>query len=303
MRKFFKSILTVIIVVCLVSIFAGLAGLYRLRSICDFRIQPDRHIVVFGNSLGTTCFNDSILLGWRNLCRVGEYYVHSVPALENTLSVNPQVDTVMIVVGIPSLIGMDDKFFYNFGVDRLGAEDDRIAVSGRWAMKYNISCHNFIPYLLTSGFRIWLREPILDDFLYLQRHNLQYGSCSIDEYTKRLEEVGGREYSYKKLCSMNKVQIAGLEKMMEICQKHQVTCVLFNIPLYQIDRFIDDKGYKEYLSTLNDSLLIADYTSFVMPDTTCYGDVHHLNGVGANFLCRHIKEKGLKMEYLIDYLK
>ncbi len=295
--------LAVVTVVVLVSTLVSFCGLYRLRSICDYRIQPDSHIVVLGNSLGTTCFNDSILSGWRNLCRVGEYYVHSVPALEKIISVNSQIDTVMIVVGIPSLIGMDDEYFYNFNIGRLGAEDDRIALFDGWSMNYNIGCHSFVPYLLTSGFRIWRRKMAQDSFLYLQSHNLYHGSCSIDEYIKKYGENGSQEYSYKRLCSMNKVQMAGLERMIEICQKHQVTCVLFNTPLYHMDRFIDDKGYKEYLSTLDDSLLIADYASFVMPDTACYGDVHHLNGIGANYFCREIKTEGLKMEYLIDYLR
>lgn len=303
MRKFLKSILTVGAIVCLVSILVELGGLYRLRSKWNFRIHPDRHIVVFGSSLGEVCFNDSILSGWQNLCKGADYYVHCVPVLENVLSANSQIDTVVIVVGIPNLIVLTDEFLYSFNIQRLRDKDDRIALSDRWVMKYNTNYHNLIPYLLTSGYTTWCKEPTLGKFLYLQCHNLHYGVSSIDEYARRMEEHGGREYPCEEIYSTSKAQIAGLEKMIEICQRHQVTCVLFNTPLYQIDRFIDDKGYKEYLSTLNDSLLIADYTSFVMPDTTCYGDVHHLNGVGANFLCRHIKEKGLKMEYLIDYLK
>lgn len=304
MRKFIKSMSIVAIVVLLLVTAVMGAAFYRLRSLFDFHIQPERHILVIGSSLGECCINDSILTGWRNLCRSGACYVHCIPILENVLTTNPQIDTVFITAGIPSFAGFEDTEFYNSGIQVLRHHGACIAVSGSWERMFYFKNPNFIPFLLTSGVYTYMRSYNMGGFSYSKRHDLLSGDKGgIAQYEQSMMKRGGPHYSYEMLRENHHVQIAGLERMIELCKKHHVQCVIFNTPLYHINRFYEDKGYVEYLSTLDDSLLIADYNSFVFPDTLYYGDVHHLNHLGAEYFCKHIKKHGIKTQYLIDYVR
>lgn len=295
-----------IVAIVVLLLVAGVMGaaFYRLRSLFDFHIQPERHILVIGSSLGECCINDSILTGWRNLCRSGEYYVHGVPKLENVLAINPQIDTVFITAGIPSFAIFEDTEFYNADMQVLRYHGACIAISDSIERKFYFKNSNFIPYLLTSGLDAFMRPYSIGGFSYLKRHALQHGDKGgIAQYEQSVMKRGGPHYSYEMLRENHHVQIAGLERMIELCKKHHVQCVIFNTPLYHIERFYEDKGYVEYLSTLDDSLLIADYNSFVFPDTLYYGDVNHLNHLGAEYFCKHIKKHGIKTQYLIDYVR
>lgn len=305
MRKFIRSIFIVVSVALLLLIGLTGSAYYRIRSHLDFHIQPDQHIVVLGSSLGECCINDSILVGWRNLCRSGEYYVYCVPVLERVLAVNPQIDTVFITAGIPSFAGFEDCDFYNAGIQDLRSHRGSIAISDSMEREFYFDNSNFIPYLLVSGLDAFTSPPpSLGKYLFLKRHALQHGDKGgIAQYEQSVVRRGGRHYSYEMLWESHQVQIAGLERIIELCKKHHVQCVIFNTPLYHIERFYEDKGYVEYLSTLDDSLLIADYNSFVFPDTLYYGDVNHLNHLGAEYFCKHIKKHGIKTQYLIDYVR
>ncbi len=304
MRKFIKSISIGTAGLLLITSLLALAGFNRVRSRFNFRIRPEQHIVVFGSSLGECCINDSILPGWRNLCRSGDFYVNTVPILKNVLAANPQIDTVFIAAGIPSFASFSDSEFYNADIQRLRSWGDRIAISEKPELEFYFSNPNFIPYLFTSGIYHLLKSPSLGHFLYLKRHALQYGDRGgMAQYEQSVTERGGRHYSYEILKENHHVQIVNFERMIAICKKHQVACVIFNTPLYHIERYYENKGYKDYLATLDDSLLIADYNSFAFPDTSYYGDVHHLNHLGAAYFCKQLKNNGIKTQYLIDYIR
>lgn len=303
MRKFIKTISIVLIVVLLLLIGVMKIAFYQIRSHLDFRIQHEKHILVIGSSLSGFSINDSILVDWRNISKDGTFYLSFVPVLDNVLAINPQVDTVFIAVGIPSFSIFDDHMFYNAGIQRFRNWRNSIAISDSMELKYYSSNPNFIPFLLTSGFHSFFPVPVLGNFVEVHRHTLLHGEHGIDQYKLSMVKRGGRNYSYEMLNKSSRVQMVGLEKMIAICKKHHVQCVILNTPVYHIERFYEDKGYVEYLSTLDDSLLIADYTSFIFPDTLYYGDVHHLNHLGAEYFCKYIKKNGVKTQYLIDYVQ
>lgn len=303
MRKFIKSIFIVVIVTLIFLITSMGTAVYWKRSHFDFRIQHEKHILVIGSSLGEYGIDDSILVDWRNISKSGAYYLPLVPMLDNVLSANYQVDTVFIVAGIPSFAGFEDHKFYNVGIQRFRDWGNSIAVSDSMEIKYYLSNPNFIPYLLTSGFHSFLPLPVLGKFTKLYRHALQHGEDGIDQFEQNMLKRGGRCYSYEKLKEDHHVQITGFEKMIEICKKYHVQCIILNTPLYHIERFYEDKGYIEYLSTLGDSLLIADYTSFVFPDSLYYADVTHLNNLGSAYFSNYLNTHGVKTQYLIDYVQ
>ena len=48
-------------------------------------------------------------------------------------------------------------------------------------------------------------------------------------------------------------------------------------------------------------MLVADYSSFVFPDISYYGDVYHLNYRGAEYFSNYIKENGWHLETTEKY--
>ena len=65
---------------------------------------------------------------------------------------------------------------------------------------------------------------------------------------------------------------------------------------------MSDEGYRKLIcSALGDSTLVAEYSRFVVPDSTYYGDLEHLNTKGAIYFAEHVVRDGLQLQYAIDY--
>ena len=57
---------------------------------------------------------------------------------------------------------------------------------------------------------------------------------------------------------------------------------------------VNDWGYRELIrEELGDSTLVADYSRFVFPDDSYYGDLEHLNRKGATYFSEHIDRKSV----------
>lgn len=263
----------------------------------DFRIAENRNVLLVGNSMGENGLNDSVITNWKNVCRGSDMYFTSYPMLKKCLEANPNIDTVVITAGIPAFDVFNDKYV---SVQKLRLWRSRVAFFDREELKdmFTVPDYStFITFMLSDDRNSYFSKPELGAYQYLPE--------SPNTFTKDSIEKSNRGYynpTYSDFTEGYSLQIKYLKKIISLCKQKRVTCVLMSFPIYEINRWYGTDGYMKLLSTLDNNILIADYSRFNLPDKSYFIDINHLNYKGALYLSHDIMKKGLKCVTLRDYL-
>lgn len=299
MNRFVRTILIVFFVFLIVKLSIFAWGIITAEDKVNFSLPKDKNILVIGNSMGETSLNDSILENWTNQCQSGTEYSDFIVPLDKMLNENSQIDTVCIISGKFNL-GIwltKDSSFIDTEVNAYLAKSKYVYLNildKQYAIDH-LSRKYFYLIPFAKNVRFYIPEKF-GGYLYLQRHNLfnPNKNWGITEYEQHLNKRGTRIHSLEEIKRTHSIQIKFLKRLIDICHRKKVVCVLLDTPCYHMDKYCDDKGYQQLLATLPDSVRWANYTNFQLPDTSYYGDVHHLNHLGAEFFSRYIKKHGLK---------
>ena len=270
-------------------------------------LGKDIHTVVLGGSVGRADWNDSIIPGSKNLCGHAMTFGDALNNLKWATEYNEnKPDTVILAAGLVSVA----YFFDEVDVPEALLKRDE---EKRNILNYSVFFDNYKDHI-----EYW--EYILVSFPYknleaykgvegdfsTQSHNAINHPLAYNQINTAIERA--KEYddqnplSEEYLKTHFTYQLDNLRKIKEYCDAHQQTFIILNTPMYKILDMASDKGYRQLLcSELGDSTLVADYSRFILPDSTYFRDPEHLNTKGAQYFGEHIAREGLQLQYAIDY--
>ncbi|KAA6310815.1 hypothetical protein EZS27_037950 [termite gut metagenome] len=114
-------------------------------------------------------------------------------------------------------------------------------------------------------------------YLYLDRFKLQ-------------KDLARRTTKTPDPCIPHEAQLLYLDKIVAYCRSKSIRLIFINTPMYHAERFYNmDNFYKVIEDKYND-VTFWDYGNYVLPDS-CYGDVGHLNYIGAKKFSAMLQEK------------
>lgn len=310
MKKFFITIIFGLLIGAAVLISISYYDLFVAGRRIDYSVDPQCHTICIGPSTVQTSVDDSLLVGVKNLGRSGSNYVVLTPVLEKILDCNPHIDTVFLGHGPFMAYSYSDK---EYSTKELGRLRSYIA-----PFFHIPECRK--PYLGNKNFYVTLLTPnlmhlrntgvkTLDELEFNQAKDRTcisglyndsrdwgihwYDSMYRGEFDK---------YSCEYIEDSNLFNMSEIDRAIFLCYEHNAVPILYFPPIFEIDRWIDRKGFREYMAKHYDhSLLVADYTDFRLPDS-CYQDVHHLNIHGAVYLTHHIAREGWHLQTLEEWL-
>ena len=77
--------------------FIFIARFIYLSNKVSFEIEPDKNILVLGDSQGQFCISDTIVDNAYNLCRFGEGYLPNYLKLKRVLESPNHIDTLLLI--------------------------------------------------------------------------------------------------------------------------------------------------------------------------------------------------------------
>lgn len=296
MRKFLTHILLIVGTALMIQLAFKFVSWHYIRAHTSFKATEDVTTAVFGTSLGETSINDSILSTYKNYCHSATGFVYHRRTLEQVLAQNPSIDTVIIAYGVRTFASSNDG-------------ERKYVATARAFHPWNAQLH--LADLTSFSWRD-IAAILLTDDPKTAFETTPYGFAAnpltytpdakwcANWYDDQLKQhANSRLYPY----TPDKKRHDYCKDMITYCLERGKQVVIINTPTFNIKRWIDDSGYKHYLSTLPKQVLIADYSDFQMPDSTYFADIHHLNSKGAKFFSNHIKAHGLRLTTIHDYTK
>lgn len=263
-------------------------------------IKPQATTAVFGSSTGQCAINDSILDNYQNIGASGTYYTVLENLIHKIITNNPQIKTVIFCY---------DPYLYSIYPDEetINFPPSRYSPFSGYLILSNANTLN--KFTLKQLIRLYIGSNLL---LYPTTRTsygyrrLPYKINSEIPYDKPLER--GLTTAKKKDIPYAVSQIThsqdqtALRNAISFCLSRKLDIIILSTPMYHLDQWYGSTGYDDFLSTLDKSVKIADYWCFPMPSDEYYGDAIHLNGKGSDYFSTHIKEHGLKLESLEEYL-
>lgn len=299
----FSSVIVAIIVLGGVTMW-----LYHRWETADCTIAEDKHILVIGPSTTACAIDDSLIPNVKNASINGAPFYVLTPLLERILEHNSQIDTVLINHGRFQFYGMTDDMgsdhslqgMRNKLIQMMSNKDQEL-----WCLQ--VANINLYAAVLNPDLINAIRTDIWSygiGAMSEEGEKLQTDSMSIIEHwhketIKKGGPIHNRQWIYDN-CSLS---IKYIEQAIEVCRAHNVVPVLFNTPLYNYDQFCTRGALKEYMATLDGTLLIADYEVFQFPDKSYYKDIIHLNKKGQKYFAEDLCTRGLQLQTVKEWLQ
>lgn len=250
--------------------------------------------VIFGLSTGACSINDFILTDYTNLCVFGIPIWYQQEYISSIINHNPHIKRVILCFDPVTYNDYSDKL-NNHWPDSFYSSIRHCARSSGYGLFIKYSIHhicNFVFYI-NNFYKV---EPHIHGFKDLGKRNIL-------PYINHIENKHDYyDIPYSITEKTHSMEQQALRNIIALCQSKNITTVVYQAPMYQLKRWYGRKGYEDFLSTLPSSILVSEYTDFKFPSDEYYRDARHLNGKGAEYLSKHIKDQGLKMELLEEYL-
>ena len=300
--KFIRNLL--IIFVCFSCISLSLRAFYSYHQsklfYASIKNEKGGKFLV-GASLGALALNDSILKDWQNHCFSGTNFVHTFALLNTSLPYISQIDTIVITLGTHQIEYFNYEDCFKKELNEFSENDFFMSFQSDIWLKFLITNKHIIQLLCYNSIYNILHYETLRTGGHYLRHddsNLKKGMSFFASLNTIPEK-----YSYNYTDSAFTTQLYFIRKTIDLCLKNNKVCVLMNFPIYQCDRWFNKMTYLDFLGTIEgkEKILIADYEDYDLSDS-CYRDVVHLNKYGSDILCNDIKENGLRLERLPDFV-
>lgn len=279
MKKFLiRSLLFLFTVVGIYSIF--IIRFVYLSNKVSFEIEPDKNILVLGDSQGQFCISDTITGNTYNLCRYGEGYLPNYLKLKKVLNSPNQIDTLLLI-------------FTPLKTDKNADKTDFTPETVKHILgkyypfftKEEIKLFS-IPYILQGVLRSVTYTDI--SFHSFGSSGMLYGNHIDTVIKKRAQKDNTNETVYG-----NKVELDYLDKIINLCTRHHIQVILFSPPIYQAEKFYDMDNFYEIYHQRYSNIPLCDMTEIAFPDS-CMADINHLNIHGARLISHEIKDFGLQ---------
>lgn len=262
-------------------------------------IPPTKTTVVFGASNGQCAINDNILSSYINCGYPAVSYYTEKEFIRSLIDRNPHISTVIFSY---------TPFIYNTYSDEFQFE--QFAYMVKYMCPYLFYKESELPPL--EIFKVFFRLPseLINHFDSLNTIpgydrrvgcKIRHGHWSEEWYDERYPSV--IDLPYKETVSTHRMNHDALREVIGYCLMKGKKVIIFMAPLYHFDRWFGRNGYDQFIGTLDQSVLIADYIDFPMPSDEFYYDVQHLNDLGSDYLSKYIKSHGLRTESITEYLE
>jgi hypothetical protein len=296
MKRFLINSIIFVILIC--SLAFGLSVLsdfiVRQREYQLLTINQDINKIFAGDSNVEGAINDSIIENSINIAQSGEAYFYSYIKIKSLLEFNNQIDTIFIGFSLWDLLNSTEErwlFSDEFMVEKITS--------------YNYLLHRGEKPLLIKrnpiAYSRGLLKSIVSNFTVFMKsfHPGNFRGKIINfggyEYSTRdrLEEDSKRNPFKEQVFKEGEFQKEYLLKISQLCHQKSIKLVLLNTPKHSFyNSNIDQTIKQNWLLTRDilsgDSLL--DFSAFILPDS-CFGDLTHLNYMGANIFSRYLNER------------
>jgi|GEM_PF-3017835 len=306
MKRFLKYLFSCLLIVVPVVVLLNVADLYLVRNKYKVNIPDNKKAIAIGPSTAATSLNDSIISNICNMSGNGYTYPVIYTELRNVLK-NNDIDTVYLS-SLRIELYYPNSVSRNPGKAKIRSWYQWIAQTDSAVLRdYWLPMPGFIQYFFhfNADHLHNLDSLVIDDsnsgYTYLVRDNLYHGEWSIESYDEEIKKSSPDYFDYNHIVNDCSTACKYFKKCIDLCQEKGATVVLLNVPIYHYDRWYSDKGYLDFLETLDGDLLIADYEHFQLPDS-CYGDVRHLNYKGARIFSAYLRDHGIRHQKLSSYI-
>lgn len=296
MNSFLKNI--ALFIVFAVSLVVGISLLcnyaVKLREFKILSISSDINKVFSGDSNIECAINDSLISRSINIAQSGEAYLYTYVKLKSLLKYNKQINTVFI--GFSPL-------------DLLKDTEKRWLLNDEFIIE-KITSYNYLMSFSDKSFIIKRKPlPYFKGFIKSIFSNIKVFTDSFhsDTLNSKIDNFGGYEYVIrdklqeeikmntvmKQIFNDGLIQKKYLEKISQLCQEKSIKLILLNTPKHSylntnLNEEIKQNWRSERGTLARDSLL--DLSTLSYPDS-CFGDLTHLNHIGAKLFSKYLNEK------------
>jgi hypothetical protein len=293
MRRFISKFITFVCIAAVIVICIP-AGIYFVRSKVSFKIPPDKHIIVTGDSHTELAIDDNIYLKSVNISQGGSAYLYSYCKLQKFLNENTHIDTVLLSFHYGPLMDLIDNrwilgsgpmmYKIPFYLTLLNKEEIAIFT--------NHDKFTFIKAVFNLPFRFFVKSFIK---VFIKRGNISYDDLNIGGYIKSDRNKLQKNIElYEKRTEEEEVnislcQLEYLLKIVDLCKCENVELILINTPVYKPEIYESIDKLNDFYDTYLSEVKYLDYSAFPLPDS-CYGDIGHLNYKGAQIFSKYLQE-------------
>lgn len=254
---------------------------------------------LFGNSVGETAWNPAVLENVDNRCLGGTTLYWMRGGIIEYLRNNDQVKVVFISWDPLTYTLGSNEAHQSAGIPFLKAIFPWISLDLR--SLYPLGIKQWIRCLIGTNVVVDKRDAWHYGYVSLNRNNIDSGQWSRAWYQAEYPEPARLPLAEAEVT--HSLNLGALRDIIAYCHKRGIKVVLVSMPMYGLEQWVDFSGYYEFLDTLDESVEVADYMNFAMPDKTYYGDVQHLNRLGSDYFCRHLRENGIQSLPVKEYLR
>ncbi|MFR9566906.1 MAG: hypothetical protein SNH13_06595 [Rikenellaceae bacterium] len=295
MKRFIIRTIQYAVVAFFVLVLLFVVSKYLIQKV-PLEIEPQRHIVVIGDSYPEGSVDDSIFTSAINLSRSGRGVPYSYMMLRDVIEQNPHIDTVLqsFHVGYTSRV-YDDFIIYNEDYFRIHLPSSILRAT-YYDMMPMVDVPNFFYHALRAPFSIANLKLILSYFNGKSGDVRSKGYGGFLPLTRdALEEsIKRKEYTTPGGADIDTTSLSFeyLNRMSDYLESKGVKLILFNFPKHKIDRYSDRRGYDSLMAKYIPHIEYFDFSDFPLADS-CYSDIGHVNYRGAKIFSEYLQENGL----------
>ena len=295
MRLFLKYISRFLIFFFTISLLIVI-GNYWLIQLTPINFPSKKNILVLGDSAPECAINDKILKRFVNFSAPAESYYYSYLKLKKILESNQAIDTVLLSFSPHNIF--DNTWFAS-----------QSNIKHNFCRYYPFMSRNDLRFLLESHPKsvIYSLRPIALQFLknifrkITGDNVLQLGGFTgldLDRLEDALHSLKNgdiiKDFRLPKDLNPTNVEIAYLNKILQLCNEKQVKLMLINLP--KREELLKDKRYgmKEFQNLYNiefSQLDYFDFSSLPMEDEM-HADLLHLNKQGSSYFSNFLETSG-----------
>jgi hypothetical protein len=288
MKIFLRNLfLFIFLFAVVVSGIVGAASAY-MNSV-RFDIDNSKNILVIGDSHTECAIDDSSFSRAANFSKSATSFVYSYAALRKLIADNPHIDTVLL----------------SYHSSSLSLERERGWIFDETAMTRQVPV--FLPYFGCGEFMLFsFRPEFLKHALHAPWSALDYYKNSqsgrrqhwIDENIGNFRDLGWSNFAKDtartkplrdrvKRDTVSLVAVNYIKKFAAFCRERNITLFLFNSPVYEWNKYVNDEEFDENKETFLKDIVLLDYSGFPIADS-CRLDIWHLNGAGARQFSKYL---------------
>ena len=272
MKAFFKKTCTFL---SLFIFFVVVLPFVIVRNYSNFKINPEKTIIVVGHSHSACAYNDAILDSVLNISANAEGYIYNYLKIKKIIEQNKQIRTVLIEFSNNSV---------DINADRNTQDKEKPL------LKFPV----YAPFMDLNDFKFIIQNypnAFLNKLSNCFKNNLKVLFDGLDYSSK----VGGfKSYPHSKvnflLSDSNninhtlfseqeiaKLNLSYLDSLINLCKKEYVTPVLIRSPLHEkYPGYNNEELFKKLLDDNYRNLKFIDFSKYPVQDSELF-DLSHLN--------------------------